>query len=175
MEDRVLSAFLQRQYDEATELANSSDILDLYPLDGPPTQHYRAEFHCKGLVREADGKIVEAGHFAVGIWLHDDYLRTAFPARVLTWLGPGNVFHPNLLGEGAGAICAGRIPPGTRLRDLLYQVYEIISYQRVTIREDDALNHDACQWARHNLDRFPLDRRPLRRRRLDLRVEANED
>ena len=92
---------------------------------------------------------------------------------MLTWLGPGNVFHANILGEGA--ICAGRIRPGTKLRDLLHQLYEMISYQNVTVREDDALNHEACQWARHNLDRFPLDRRPLRRRRLALTVEANED
>ena len=54
--------------------------------------------------------------------------------------------------------------PGTPLVDLIYQLYEIITYHNVEMRENNALNLEACSWARSNLDRFPIDRRPLRRR-----------
>jgi hypothetical protein len=59
-------------------------------------------------------------------------------------------------------ICVGRLKPGTWLVDLLYQCYEIITYQKVTMREDDALNPLACVWSREHQQRFPIDRRPLK-------------
>ena len=55
--------------------------------------------------------------------------------------------------------------------DLIYQVFEIITYHKVTMTEKDALNWEACAWARQHKDRFPIDSRPLRRRALDLQVE----
>jgi hypothetical protein len=51
------------------------------------------------------------------------------------------------------------------LVDLLFQCFEVITYQKVTMREDDALNHAACAWAREHQQRFPIDRRPLKWRR----------
>jgi hypothetical protein len=167
--DPVLQAFLARQYEEGMALAAASDLLDLQPIDGPPPQRYLARFRCKGLVRSPDGTIAEADRFEVGIWFPSDYLRRVEPWQVLTWLGPANVFHPNI-GERLPAICVGRLVPGTPLADLLYQCFEIITYTKVTMREDDALNHAACAWARDNRHRFPIDRRPLKRRALKLTV-----
>ena len=63
---------------------------------------------------------------------------------------------------GAPFICPGRIVPGMSLVDLLYQVYEILTYQKLTTH--DALNREAAAWARANQGRFPTDRRPLKRR-----------
>jgi hypothetical protein len=40
------------------------------------------------------------------------------------------------------------------------------------MREDDALNHVACVWARANQSRFPIDPRPLRRRAARFNVSA---
>ena len=54
--------------------------------------------------------------------------------------------------------------PGTSLVDLLYQAYEVLTYQKFTSREDDALNAVACAWARKHMDRFPVDSRPLKGR-----------
>ena len=62
------------------------------------------------------------------------------------------------------------VRPGTPLVDLLYQCFEIITYTKVTMREDDALNRAACGWARENQDRFPIDPRPLKRRRLRVKT-----
>jgi len=54
--------------------------------------------------------------------------------------------------------------PGTPLVNLLFDIYEIITYHRVTMDEPHALNHAACAWARLHVREFPIDPRPLRRR-----------
>jgi hypothetical protein len=174
MQDKIFEAFLKRQNDEGMALAGSSDLLDLYPMGGDPPNRYIAQFHCKGLMRSKNGDIVEAERFEVGIWFPSDYLRRAEPFQVLTWLGPPGVFHPNI-GEKAPFICVGKLKPNTPLTDILYQCFEIITYNKVTMREDDALNPDACVWARENQHKFPIDRRPLKRRTLDLRIEPLQE
>jgi len=160
--DRIYESFLARQYEEGMALAAASDLVDLRPVDGPPPSRYLARFRCKGLVRGADGRVQEADRFEVGIWFPSDYLRRADPWEVLTWLGPRRVFHPNI-SDWAPLICVGRLQPGTPLVDLVYQCFEIVTWQKMTMREDDALNAAACAWAREHRDRFPVDRRPLKR------------
>jgi hypothetical protein len=168
MSDPVYEAFLRRQQVDGLTLAGESSLLDLLP-DGHPADRYLARFRCRGLVRDTSGAIVEAEQFVVGIWFPEDYLRRADPFDVVRWLGPSNCWHPNV-SNTRRAICVGRFAPGTGLVDLLYQCWEIITWNKVTMREDDALNREACQWARHNRSRFPVDTRPLKRRPLDLRV-----
>lgn len=181
MADRIFESFLQRQFAEGMELAQSSDLVEIHPaIPGPlpfvfqagdvkdlPAgmlpDRYIVRFHCTGLLRDRDGEIHEGNDFAVGIWFPADYLRRVDPFRVLTWFGPGEVFHPNICHQGP-FICVGRLAPGASLVDLIYQCFEIITYNKVTMREDDALNKAACAWAREHQDRFPVDRRPLRRR-----------
>ena len=169
--DKVFDGFVRTQFDDGMALATESDLFDLVPLDPPPlVRRYIACFHCTGLVRAASGEIAEANQFAVGIAFPDDYLRRVEPSHVLTWLTPGEIFHPNIR---APFICVGRMGPGTSLVDLLYQIHEIITYNKATVREDDALNVDACQWARANAHRLPVDRRPLKRRRGEAADGAN--
>lgn len=162
MPDRVLDAFLTQQMEEGLALAAESNLLDLLPI-GTPANRYLARFRCTGLVEESPGNIARAERFDVGIWFGDDYLRVARPFQSLTWLGPRNIWHPNISNE-APVICVGHLTPGTGIVDLLYQVFEIITWNKVTMREDDALNRAACQWARRHLDQFPVDGRPLKRR-----------
>ena len=171
--DRVLAAFLGRQFEEGMALAAASDLLELVPADGVLRQRYLAAFRCTGLVRVPSGEIVEADRFLLGIWFSDHYLREADPFTVLTWLDPPHVFHPNISSH-APFICVGRLAPGTPLVDLLYRCFEIITYSRVTMLEDNALNKEACAWARRNQHRFPVDSRPLKRRSVDFGVEAVE-
>ena len=172
MDDRVLEAFLNRQHDEGMALADGSDLLDLIPLGGPCSQLYVAMFCCKGLVRSSSGEIEEAGRFELGIWFPSDYLRRAAPQEVVSWFGPPEVFHPNIR---APYICIGRLAPGTGLVDILYQCFEIITFNKVTMREDDALNPIACEWARQHQDRFPIDSRPLKRRRLQIKLDDSAE
>jgi len=167
--DVVRDAFLAQQYEEGMELAAASDLLRLAPLDGTPPERYLAEFSCTGLVRAPGGPVEEASLFLIGFWFPADYLRRAEPWQVVSWLGPWHVFHPNI-SNTAPAICVGRVVPGTPLVDLLYQCFEIITYRKVTMREDDALNREACSWARDHQHRFPVDARALKRRSLELRI-----
>ena len=113
--------------------------------------------------------MVEASEFHVGIWFPSEpsYCRHADAFHVLTWLYPQNIFHPNIRPP---FLCA-RIRPATELCDLLYTLFEMITYSNWA--SHDGLNADACQWARNHQDRFPIDRRPLKRRVLDLRVKAD--
>ena len=171
--DRVLAAFLGRQFEEGMALAAASDLLKLVPVDGPLRQRYLAEFRCTGLVQADSGEIVEADRFLLGIWFPEHYLHEADPFTVLTWLDPLRIFHPNISNR-APFICIGWLTPGTPLVDLLYRCFEIITYNRVTMREDDALNKEACAWARRNQHRFPVDPRPLKRRSVDFGVETVE-
>lgn len=170
MSDAVLHAFLHQQADEGLALASESDLVAIAPLVSPaggPPDRFLVRFTCRGLVREIDGSIAEAHEFAVGIWFPDDYLRTVVPFQVVTWLHPRNIWHPNISAV-APIICVGHLRPGTSLVDLVYQCWEVITWTKVTMREDDALNRDACQWARANLLRLPVDTRPLKRRALVL-------
>lgn len=163
MTDPVFEAFLSRQRDEVLALAAASDLIRVFPAGGDPPDRYRAEFACRGLVRHGD-RVLEASRFEVGIWLPGDYLRTAERAQVLTWLGPPGVFHPNIT-PAMPFICVGPIAAGTPVVDLLHRCFEIITWQRVTMREDDALNPWACSWARAHQARLPVDRRPLKWRK----------
>jgi hypothetical protein len=157
--DDIAKRFFERQHSEGLTLAAASDRLELAALGAQPAQVYLARFRCTGLVR-IDRQIVEHDDFVVGIRLPDSYLRRFDTAQVLTWCEPLSIWHPNIRPP---YVCVGRMEPGTPLVDLLYQLYEIITYHNVEMREPHALNHDACVWARHNVDRFPVDRRPLRR------------
>jgi len=164
--DKIFDAFLWRQYEEGMALADASDLLDLVPFPGEPPEAYLATFHCKGLVRAARADITIAERFEVAIKFPADYLRRAESFEVLRWVGPREVFHPNI-SDKAPVICIGKLVPGTSLVDIVYQCFEIITYNKVTMREDDALNHDACMWARNNQHRFPIDTRPLKRSALE--------
>lgn len=170
MNDKVFEGFLKRQFEDGMALARDSDLLDLTRLEGEPPTRYVAQFYCKGLVRDARGEISEADRFMVGVRFPPDYLRRADAFQVLTWLAPRHIWHPNISNK-APLVCVGQLNPGTSLVDILYQLFEIITYNKVTMREDDALNKEACSWSRHNMDRFPVDRRPLKRRVLDLDVK----
>jgi hypothetical protein len=163
--DQILNDFLKKQREDTTQLADESDLLALTLLDD---QRFIATFNCKGLVRESGGRVQVHDRFDVGIRLPDDYLRRVNPAEVLTWLGPKEIFHPNIR---APHICLGPIIPGTALTELLHRVFELITYQSVTMREDDAFDWDACAWARRNRERLPVDTRPIKRQATSARVE----
>jgi hypothetical protein len=170
MDDKIYTAFLERQFQDGLALVLASDLVGLVPLGGPPPAHYIVQLRCKGLVRDGKGEVIEADYFEAGVWFPPDYLRRVEPFQVVTWFGPPNVFHPNISDRGP-FICVGKLAPGTSLVDIIYQVYEIVTYTKVTMREDDALNKSACAWARQNKSRFPVDKRPLKRRTLTLEVE----
>jgi hypothetical protein len=172
--DKIFQGFLEAQHKEGIALAHESDLLDLSAQGHPPYQCWIAEFHCKGFIRNKDGEVSETNDFRVRIYFPDDYLRRCNPMETLTWLKPKSIWHPNISSK-VPLICIGRMTPGTTLVDILYQVFEVITYNKVTMVESDALNTEACRWARLNTHRFPIDNRPLKRRRLNLLVKTTKD
>jgi hypothetical protein len=176
MNDKVLESFLEAQNREGLELARQSDLLELYPQGVPPVQCWIARYRCQGLVTDQDGHVSVADDFAVGLFMGDDYLRRAHPAEVLTWLHPSRPYHPNIAsGEGLPLICIGRMSPGMSLVEILYQVYEIITYAKVTMNEANSLNKAACRWARQHAHLFPIDKRPLKKQRIRIQVNTGEE
>jgi hypothetical protein len=169
MTDSVYTAFLARQQKEAMALAAASDLVGVFPVGPPPYQRYILRFSCRGLVR-TDSGVEEAEQFTLGIYFPPDYIRHAVPGEVITWFFPLNVFHPNIR---APFLCPGKLKPGTSLVELIYQCFEIITYQKVTMNEKDALNRDACAWARKNIARFPIDKRGLKRTTAHFRVKSD--
>lgn len=168
MFDHVFESFLCKQHEEADALVRQSDLVRIVPVT---PQHFAATLRCRGLVRKAGGDTVDFhDQFDFGIFFPADYLRRINPAEVVTWFGPRNIFHPNI-SDRFPVVCVGHLAPGTPLVEIVHQVHEIVTYRKVTMREDDALNLAACQWARRNQHRFPVDARPLKRRSLPLVVE----
>ncbi len=164
--DKVLHTFLSKQQEAGVMLAAQSDILQLHPLDGPPAQHYLAQFHARGLVQDEQGRIVETEGCAFGIWLPDDYLRRVEPGQVLTYLGPQRPWHPNIRPP---YVCV-HLVPGMPLVNVLHTCLELWTWN-LFYTGDEGLNHAAAQWARHqDPARFPLDRRPMKRRNLAISV-----
>ncbi len=159
--DTIFESWLRRQAEDAAALTAASDIVRVQPEDARVPRRFVAEFACPTLVKTAAG-VTLADRFAIFVAFPSDYLRVpAHPPRIVNVIAPAEIFHPNVRGP---FICTGRIAPGTGLCQLLYQVHEILVYARFTPNENDALNGEACQWARAHADQFPLDHRPLRRR-----------
>jgi len=168
--DSVFQGFLKRQFEEGMALAAQSDLLDLIPQGSFPPDTYIAQYTCKGLVMGSDGSVQEAVRFLVGIHFPADYLRRrCHPPEVILLLEPVNVWHPNVSMDNP-FICPGLLQPGTTLVQILYQVFEILSFKKVNMRENDALNKRACSWCRQNIHRFPIDKRPLKRRTVGVQV-----
>jgi hypothetical protein len=167
MQDRIFSAFLARQMEEAEALRRDSGLVDIHPV---APQAFAVDLYCKGLVRKADGAVATADRFRVGVWFPGDYLRRASALEVVAWLGPPDVFHPNILYP---LICIGRLVPATPLVDIVSRVFRIVTYQSVAMH--DALNRDAAAWARSNQHRFPVDGRPLKTRACGMNFEALEE
>ncbi len=161
MSDSVWKAFLERQLEAGAALAAGSDVLELHPLAepaGPPTR-YLARFKCKGVLRDADGQVALADSlFTVGISLREDHLRHVDPLKVVTWLDPPNIIHPNV---SPPFVCVGHVFPGVELVDLLFSVYEMICY--FNWASGDAVHAEAAEWARRHQHLFPIECRPLRR------------
>jgi hypothetical protein len=164
MIDHVFESFLETQLAEALALESESDLVALMPLPGRRgvPDRYILELGCRGLVRDPSSReVTERTGFAAGVWFHPRYLKSINASLVVTLLDPPHVFHPNLSFPFA---CLGRMRPGTGIVEIVYQLFEILTYRKMTIVEWDALDREACAWVRRGLRRFPVDARPLKRK-----------
>ncbi len=148
--NEVNEAFLLGQLLEIDTLCKSSDRLFSSPYEfsegGAPTS-YVFRLMCRSPVK-VDGviQISEREHL-ICVAMPDDYLQIAHdPGHILCLLEPTTLFHPNIIGP---MICIGDIAPATAVVDILVRTYEVLTCQRINMRENEALNYAACEWARH--------------------------
>jgi hypothetical protein len=154
------------------ELADESDVLRVLPCPPLPPAAYVCEFRVRYLRRAPSGLVeVAPGPVLAGLRFPEDYLRAAdahLYLKVASVLTP-DLVHPNVLGP---VVCLGSaFAPGTPVRVLLWELYEILAYRNLTLDERNALNPEACRLLRehaHFLNQ--LEAPPLRRGRLPLRV-----
>ena len=166
--DVVRKSWLEGQLEEGMKLAATSDVLTLHPGPGVPPQEYLARFDCPTMVKERGAMPQQHMGFDVLIRFPPDYLRSVpNPALVVALLSPQSAYHPNV---APPFLCLGNIAPGTSLAELIYQIFEIMTFKKLTPSEPDALNTEACSWARNHMDLFPLTSRPLRRREISLDI-----
>ena len=152
--DPIYATFVSKQASLLGELARLNP--GLLGIRQPAANAWFLELHCKGLIRQPGHEVQERDCFHVGVLLSPDYLRRVEPTTV-SMLTP-HVWHPNVNGP---AMCLGRIRPATPISDLVIQIVEILCYLNYTPVEHDALNAEACQWARNHTGRFPLERRGI--------------
>jgi hypothetical protein len=172
--DQIFRRFLQNSYIEATRLAENSDVLEVVGLPPLPPAVYICEFALPYLRKRADGVVEWAGG---PIWcaLHfpEDYLRSTDPKlflKIASVAAPAGIVHPNIWGS---TICLGsQFAPGTPIRALLWELYEILAYRNFSVLEPNVLNIEAARLLRQHRDL--LERRippPLLRRR-KLRIQV---
>ncbi|MDA1077395.1 MAG: hypothetical protein O3A63_22010 [Proteobacteria bacterium] len=170
MIDRILESFLQQQGVLVQAFCDGSSRLhcELIQTDESlPPNLFLIRLTCQHTLFEGDEIIVSDEPCTFAIHMPEDYLRrpNPNPGRILSLIEPRMCAHPNMQWP---FICAGSIAPGTDAVDLILRVHDLLTYNQFTPREDDALNQQACRWAREHMKDFPLETRPLR----DLQLSA---
>ena len=147
--DGVFRLFLENTYTEAMEFAARSDVLRIAPVGGSPPFSYACNFRVQYLQRLPSGTVeIHPGPVHCLIHFPNDYLRSTDPkfymrvASVLT----SDFVHPNVAG---GIVClGGGFAAGTPISELLWLLFQIVSYRNCTLDERNALNAEACRLLR---------------------------
>jgi hypothetical protein len=164
--DHVFDAFCRAAAREAETLAAQSDVLAIVPLPPMPPSRFLLRFAIPYLRRRPDSTIEPApGPILAGIRFPADYLLGTDPhlwMRVVSIETPA-LIHPNVR---EGVACLGaQFAPGTPFRVLVRAVYDLLTYQLMTLDEQNALDPEACRALRAAPDLFThLSAPPLTRR-----------
>jgi hypothetical protein len=171
----VFQAFLHNMFAEARALAEKSDVLRLTPLPPFPPCGYICEFDVAHLCRQAEGVVtIQPGPVVAAVLFPEDYLHSTDPRlylKVASVLEPRNLVHPNIRG---GVVCLGSaFMPGTPITALLWELYDIVSGQNVTLDERNAMNPEACRLLRAQPELLAqLQPKPFLRRRHKLQIKV---
>lgn len=173
--DKVFHGFLENTFKEVKELAKRSEVVQISPLPPFPPSGYICEFRMPYLRRLSSG-VVEIAPGPVLAVLHfpEEYLRSTDPRLYLKVVSvlTKNLTHPNILGL---AVCLGSsFAPGTPITALLWELYDIFSYQNVTLDERNALNPEACRLLREHPEALAkLKPEPFLHRKHKMRIKVN--
>jgi hypothetical protein len=157
-------------------LAEKSDVLRITPLPPFPPCGYVCEFDVAHLRRLPEGVVeISAGPVVAAVLFPEDYLHSTDPRlylKVASVIEPLNLVHPNINGY---AVCLGSaFAPGTPITALLWELYDIVSYQNVTLDERNAMNPEACRLLREHAELLArLRSEPFLRRQHKIRMRVN--
>jgi len=148
---------LESEYQRLLDIKSRSDLIDVEVIEGIPPKRYRITFKCKGIMLHPDSSkpCITTKH------IMEVYLPAKYPAEppYIKWMTP--IFHPNF--SKGGSVCIGVAgkdwAPSLNLAWIVEQIADMVTYRFFNI--DDPWNKDAAEWARENIDKFPLDDRPL--------------
>lgn len=175
LQDKILTRFLANSFITATELAARSDTLRILAHKGNPPTHFLLMFdELDYFIEEMfTGRIKRVSRQPVmaEVIFPADYLRSVDPhlyMKISKICTPG-FFHPNV-SPGIQNVCLGQqMISGAPLKELIYHLYDIVTYRNMTIEESNALNPAACRYFREygreklvKLTRPPLIRRALK-------------
>ncbi|MCA8959925.1 MAG: hypothetical protein KDC38_05410 [Planctomycetes bacterium] len=173
MRDVAFEGFLERQRERAAEWNRETTLVEVRPRSD---RSFDLLYRCLGVIADPEHRRVMVATpgawrdpwsgeaydgFVARIDFRDDHLRRVDPFRLITWVGPIFVVHPNINGL-FGKACIGPVAPSTGLEELIYRLWEVITFRNVNTNENDCLNPEVCGWARAQRARFPVDDRPLR-------------
>jgi hypothetical protein len=167
--DHVFDAFCRAAAREAETLTAQSDVLSIQALPPEPPSRFLVQFRVPYLQRTPHNTIeVAPGPVTGKVYFPADYLLGTTPRlwfRVATITTPDFV-HPNV---GYGTVCLGaQFNPGTPLRVLVRQLYDLVTYNLMSLDERNAMDANACRIIRANphlvrsLSAPPLTRRTHR-------------
>ena len=154
---------MKNDYEEMLRLKAESSIIDFEATGNPPFK-YLLTFRCAGIRLDESGKpvIVQEHRSQVVLGAH-------YPSQPpdVTWITP--IFHPNIKLQ---AVChSGQWAPSWSLAEFISELADMARYSKFNLQSP--LDSRAAEWARHNLNLFPLDARPIRDKmaRLVIRIK----
>lgn len=157
--DRVFDAFCLAAQRDAETLTAQSDVLTVLALPPQPPSHFLVQFRVPYLRRTPRNTIdIAPGPVEAVVHFPADYLLGTTPQlwfRVAMITTPDFV-HPNVR---EGVVCLGaQFNPGTSLRVLIRALYDLVSYQTMTLDERNAMDAETCRAIRadpHILSSLP--------------------
>jgi hypothetical protein len=142
------------------DLANRSPRMDLFEvcLDGDLDIDFGIHLPVPRWPHRGELVIAPAGVFH--LHYEEDWLVEAPPgwAWLSLWM-PRDPFHPNCRPALRGAICLGKLPPGTPPPEIIRLGHDTLTLQNVVLDERDpegVLNVEACEYYRHHPEYLPL-------------------
>jgi len=143
---------MKNDFEEMLRLKAESSIIDFTTAGNPPTR-YNLVFRCAGIRMDENGRSALIQEHRCQIILGAQY--PSQPPDV-TWLTP--IFHPNIKMQ---AVChSGQWAPSWSLAEFVSELADMARYAKYNLQSP--LDTKAADWAKRNLNLFPLDARPIR-------------
>jgi len=158
---------MKNDYTEMLRLDAESSIID-FETTGNPPYRYLITFRCAGMRLDEAGKpaIIQEHRCQV-------VLGAQYPSQPpdVTWIT--QIFHPNIKMQ---AVChSGQWAPSWSLAEFVSELADMARYAKYNLQSP--LDTKAAEWAKRNLNLFPLDARPMRDRvaRMVIRIKGSEE